>query len=267
MDLTISIISTNEKHYLDVLLPQIPLVAAGLKFEVILIDNASNDGTSNLAKQFPFVQIIQNKDKKFFCANHNMAIERATSKYILLLNPDISFDTSEPCLSRMYKFMEANPDCGIGGCRVYNYNNAFAYPARRYQTLPMILGRRIPFLASKNTIDAYLYKKNDINSVFEADWLSGCFLFLRRKMFDQTGLLDTGFKKYFEDVDICRRAWATGWKVMYNGETFYYHLEQRASRNLFSKDAIKHLKSWMRWKSKQGEYRELEEAFKAGKSN
>jgi N-acetylglucosaminyl-diphospho-decaprenol L-rhamnosyltransferase len=258
MDLTISIISTNEKHYLDLLLPQIPVVATGIEFEVILIDNASNDGTSDLAKQYPFIKIIRNEEKQFFCANHNRAIEKAIGKYILLLNPDICFDTTEPCLSRMFRFMEAHPDCGISGCRVYNYDKVFAFPARRYQTLSIVIGRRIPIFAAKSAIDRYLYKEYDVNSTFEADWLSGCFLFVRKSMLGKTGLLDSGFIKYFEDVDICRRAHATGWKVLYFGETYYYHLEQRASKKLFSKDAIRHLRSWMRWRRKQKYYKELD---------
>ena len=262
MDLSISIISTNEKHFLDVLLPQIPDVALELDFEVILIDNASGDGTSELAKQFQFVKIIRNDTKQFFSFNHNMAIKKSSGKYILLLNPDICFDTSEPCLKKMFDFMESRPDCGISGSRVYNFDKKFAYPARRYQTLSIAVGRRIPILHSKRAIDKYLYKESDIQSSFEADWLSGCFLFIRKSMLDNTGLLDAGFEKYFEDVDICRRAHATGWKVLYYGGTFYYHLEQRASKRILSKDAIKHFNSWLRWKRKQKYYCEMEEAFK-----
>ena len=247
-------------------MPQIQVVASGIEFEVILIDNASSDGTSDLAKLYHFVKIIRNEEKQFFCANHNMAIERSSGKYILLLNPDISFDTSEHCVAKMFDFMEKYSTCGISGCRVYNFEKVFAFPARRYQTLSMVIGRRFPFFASKKSIDKYFYKEFDVKSTFEADLLSGCFLFIRKSMLTHTGLLDIGFKKYFEDVDICRRAWATGWKVMYFGETYYYHLEQRASRKLLSKDAIRHIKSWMRWKMKQKYYRKLEESFRSSKS-
>ena len=257
MDLTISIISTNEKHFLDVLLPQIPMVAVGVDFEVLLVDNASTDGTSELANRYNFVRIIRNEQKKTFCANHNIAIEQAKGTYVLLLNPDICFDTQEPCLSKMFNFMQQHSDCGISACRVYNYNHDFAFPARRFQTLSIIVARRIPFLASKKIIDRYFYSEHNINSTFEADWLSGCFLFVRKTMLDQTGLLDTRFEKYFEDVDLCRRAKAFGWKVLYFGGTFYYHLEQRASKKIFSTDALKHLKSWFIWKLKQKHYSRL----------
>jgi GT2 family glycosyltransferase len=264
MDLSISIISTNEKHFLDVLLPRIQEAAQGLDFEVILIDNASADGTSQLAEQYPLVRLIRNEQKQYFCVNHNKAISQSAGKYVLLLNPDVSFETGEACLTKMFHFMESNPDCGISGCRVYNFDREFAYPARRYQTLSMIVSRRVPLFSSDRALSRYLYKEYDINSTFEADWLSGCFLFMRKSMLEKTGLLDIQFLKYFEDVDICRRARAAGFKVMYHGETYYYHLEQRASKNLFTKDALKHLNSWMIWKMKQKYYRDIEAEFRSG---
>ena len=75
---------------------------------------------------------------------------------------------------------------------------------------------------------------------------------VRRKALDEVGLLDLQFKKYFEDVDFCLRMARAGWKVMMNGATFCYHLEQRASRNLFSRDAFVHLQSYARWLAKWG---------------
>jgi GT2 family glycosyltransferase len=75
---------------------------------------------------------------------------------------------------------------------------------------------------------------------------------VRRQAVDEVGLLDLQFRKYFEDVDFCLRMARGGWRVMMNGETFGYHLEQRASRNLFSKDAFVHLQSYARWLAKWG---------------
>ena len=66
------------------------------------------------------------------------------------------------------------------------------------------------------------------------------------------GLFDESFGKYFEDVDMCLRMARAGWQVMYHGATSAYHIEQRASRNLFSADAWKHLRSYLYWLSKWG---------------
>jgi N-acetylglucosaminyl-diphospho-decaprenol L-rhamnosyltransferase len=258
MDLTISIISTNERDYLDMLLPQIYKVSQGLIKEIIIVDNCSDDNTSELGRSFPDVRVIRNDRKRYFSYNHNKVIESARGRYVLLLNPDIMFNEDEPCITRMVQFMDENPGCGISGCRVYNYDRLFAFPARRFPSLATILSRRLPFVYySKSQVARHLYKENDMNSTFDADWLSGCFLMIRKTALDQAGLLDERFLKYFEDVDICRRLQAWGWQVLYYGGTYYFHLEKRSSKKLFSRDAKLHLKSWFRWISRQNYYNNL----------
>ena len=75
---------------------------------------------------------------------------------------------------------------------------------------------------------------------------------VRRQAAGEVGFLDVRFRKYFEDVDFCLRMARAGWRVMMNGQTYCYHLEQRASRNIFSKDALVHLQSYLRWLAKWG---------------
>lgn len=258
VDLSVTIISTNEKHYLDKMLPLLYKVSDKLKLEVIVVNNLSNDGTDELVNNYPNLQIIANKKKFSFCVNHNLAIERSKGKYILVLNPDVLFDEKELCLAKMVKFMDENPQCGVSGCRVYNFDKEFAFPARRFQNLRIILTRRLPFLFhSEKVLDYYFYRERDIKDIFEVDWLSGSFLFFRREALAEVGLFDEKFPKYFEDVDICKRMQAKKWIVMYHGDTFYYHLEQRSSINIFSLDALKHFRSWLRWIIRQRYYNRL----------
>ena len=67
---------------------------------------------------------------------------------------------------------------------------------------------------------------------WECDWLSGCFLMVRREAIEEVGRFDEGYRKYFEDVDICLRMARAGWQVMYHGATSCYHLESRSSKRL-----------------------------------
>jgi GT2 family glycosyltransferase len=103
-----------------------------------------------------------------------------------------------------------------------------------------------------NTLDSYLHRDKPESAVFDCDWLSGCFLMVRRQAVDEVGLLDLRFQKYFEDVDFCLRMGRAGWRVMMNGRTYCYHLEQRASRRVFSKDAFIHVRSYVQWLLKWG---------------
>jgi GT2 family glycosyltransferase len=75
---------------------------------------------------------------------------------------------------------------------------------------------------------------------------------VRREAYVQVGGLDEGYGKYFEDVDFCLRMARAGWSVMYHGAVSCCHLEQRASKNLFSADAWKHLRSYARFLRKWG---------------
>ena len=130
------------------------------------------------------------------------------------------FDPDEQCVTKMVRFMDAHPDCGVSGCRLYRPDGSFGFPARRFQTLSTIAARRLGLagLLGK-TVESYLHRDKPQNSVFDCDWLSGCFLMVRRQAVNEVGLLDVGFRKYFEDVDFCLRMARAGWRVMMNGQT------------------------------------------------
>ena len=177
----------------------------------------------------------------------------ATAPYVLLLNTDMYFDPRHACLRRMVEFMETHGDCGVAGCRLFHADGQDASPARRFQNLPIILARRCGLgRLLRGTLDRYLCREHRPEESFACDWLSGCFLMLRREAFQQVGPFDERFGKYFEDVDICLRMAQAGWRVMYHGGTSCYHLEQRASRRLLSRDAWRHFRSYLYWLRKWG---------------
>jgi N-acetylglucosaminyl-diphospho-decaprenol L-rhamnosyltransferase len=172
---------------------------------------------------------------------------------VLLMNTDMFFDPRQQCLSRMVEFMDSHPDCGIAGCRLLHADGRDARAARRFQTLPVILARRLGLGAvMRRTLERYFYMDHAAGESFDCQWLSGCFLMLRNKAVEKVGLFDESFGKYFEDVDMCLRMARAGWQVMYHGATSAYHIEQRASRKLLSTDAWRHLRSYLYWLSKWG---------------
>ena len=254
IDVSVSIISTNERHYIEKLLPTLYDAANGISMEVILIDNNSDDHLEELKNiDYPNLCIIRNSKRLGFCKNHNIGIENSNGRYILVLNPDILFEKGESCITEMVQFMDSHKSCGVSGCREYNFQKKFAYPARRFLNFRTILVRRLPQLFySEKVMNSFFYKDHDIYSTFECDWLHGCFLFFKKEAVKQIGGFDTGYQKYFEDVDVCNRIHKAGWEVCFYGNTYYYHLEQRASKKLFSKDAILHIKSYLRWIKKRG---------------
>src|SRR5579872_6621068 len=253
MDVDIGIIYTHERHFMTPLVSSLAQSGHALAMRLILVDNASKEGVGEWRSAFPDTQVLRNESRLGYAANLNRILEASRARYVLLLNTDMCFEPGEQCVAKIVRFMDAHPDCGIGGCRLYHSDGSYAFPARRFQTPLTIAARRLGLAALLDgTINSYLYRERPRDSVFECDWLSGCFLMVRRRAIEDVGFLDVRFQKYFEDVDFCLRMARAGWRVMMNGQTYGYHLEQRASRHLFSRDALLHVQSFLRWLAKWG---------------
>jgi N-acetylglucosaminyl-diphospho-decaprenol L-rhamnosyltransferase len=252
-DLDIGVVYTHERDLMHRLLSSLAASGDGLRMRLLLIDNCSADGVEEYRRYFPDNVVIRNEKRLLYGANLNRAIRASTARYLLLLNTDMYFDPPSQCLARMVAFMDENSECGVSGCRLHHADGSFAYPARRFQTMSIIVARRLGLgRRMRKTLDRYLYREYAIEDSWACDWLSGCFLMLRREALNDVGSFDEGFVKYFEDVDMCLRMARAGWNVMYNGGAYGYHLEQRGSKRLFSADARRHLKSYLHWLWKWG---------------
>ena len=252
-DVDVGIVYTGEDELLTQLLDTLRESIGSRRQRVLLVDNASDHGVAPFVSAVNSTTVIHNTKRLTYAENINRILEASQAPFVLLLNTDIYFQPEEQCLAKMLDFMHEHPDCGIAGCRVYHPDGNFAHPARRFQTVRTIACRRLGLSRfMPNEIDRYLYRHCDPDSAFECDWLSGCFLMLRREAFEDVGFFDDGFKKYFEDVDYCLRVALAGWRVMYNGATHYYHYEQRSSGQVFSQSAFVHLRSYFRWLRKWG---------------
>ncbi len=247
-DLEIGVVYTDEDDLMARLLWSLSLSTGDLMTRLILIDNASERGTEAWSTYFESTKTVRNNQRLSYAENLNRVLRSSTAPYVLLLNTDMYFDPQEQCIAKMIDFMERNPGCGIAGCRLYHADHSYAYPPRRFQSLRTIAARRLGLAKlMPGTIDTYLYRERNPYSTFECEWLSGCFLLMRRWACEEVGFLDSGFQKYFEDVDICLRMALAGWRVMFCGGTYCYHLERRASKRFLSSDAWVHLLSYLRW--------------------
>lgn len=252
IDLDVGLIYTHEDTFMRRLLPTLAASGAGLRMRLVLVDNASQHGTSEWDGILSRTLIVRNNQRLGYAANLNRILEHASARHILLMNTDMYFDPEAQCLSRMVAFMDDEPACGIAACRIYHEDGSYAWPARRLQTLRTFAARRLRLDVGQTEVRRYLYLDRWPTDTFDCDWLSGCFLMVRRTAARQVGRFDEGFHKYFEDVDYCIRMSRAGWRVMFYGGTYCYHLEQRASRRLWSHDGLLHFQSYVRWLVKWG---------------
>ena len=236
--------------------------APGLNYRLILVDNQSADGIEPWRHIIPETKVLTNRERLHYAANMNRVVAASTARYVLVMNTDMFFDPRQRCLSRMVGFMDSHPACGIAGCRLLHVDGHDARAARRFQTLSVVLARRFGLARlMQRTLQRDFYMDHAPGESFDCQWLSGCFLMLRNQAVEKVGLFDESFGKYFEDVDMCLRMARAGWQVMYHGATSAYHIEQCASRKLFSADAWRHLRSYFYWLSKWGYRPTVETSF------
>ncbi len=252
-DLDIGVIYTGERELMPRLLETMSASGRGLQMRLILVDNASDDGVEPWRDSFPQTKILKNHRRLNYAANLNRILDASTARYTLLMNTDMYFDPAEQCLRRMAALMDAQPQCGLAGCRLFHADGAEARAARRFQTLRLLLARRCGMGRwMRRTLEHHFYAEHAPDETWACDWVSGCFMMVRREAIQQVGRFDELYGKYFEDVDICLRMARAGWQVMYHGAASCYHLEQRASKNLLSADLWRHARAYLRWLRKWG---------------
>ncbi|MGQ9574266.1 MAG: glycosyltransferase family 2 protein [Thermoguttaceae bacterium] len=252
-EVDIGLVYTYERDLMPRLLSTLAASGRGVRMRLILVDNHSADGADSWRGYLPDTLVLTNSRRLGYAANLNRVLRASAAPYVLLLNTDMFFDPRQQCVARMVRFMDRHPACGIATCGIYHEDGRTAYPARRFQTPAVVLARRLGLggLCCR-TLDAYLYRRLPAHETWQCEWVSGCFMMIRREAFLDVGYFDEGFVKYFEDVDICYRMARSGWQVLYHGAVHCYHLERRASRRLWTAEAWRHLRSYLRWHWKWG---------------
>ena len=195
-------------------------------YEIIVVDNASKDGTVEmLRRDFPFVRLIRNDHNAGFGRPSNQALRVSSGKYALLLNNDTI--VLPQAIDLLVAFMETHPDAGICGPKVLNRDGSMQKQCRRSYATPWDLFCYFSGLAAlfpKSRLFArYLVTYADANATMAVDSVSGSCMLVRRTLMDQIGLLDERFFAYQEDTDYCFRANHAGWRIYYHPDAQIVH--------------------------------------------
>ena len=198
--------------------------------EIIVVDNASvDDSLLNLQKYFKNnVKFISSPSNNGFAAGNNLALRSIDSKYILLLNSDTV--VWQNTLGDIYNFMEINPDVGACGCQVLLEDNSLDKACKR--SFPNVKNSffRLFHIPTNSEDDNYNLDNLDDNGVYEIDCLTGAFIFTKKAVLDDVGLLDETFFMYGEDIDLCYRIKKAGWKIIYYGKDKITHYKGASSK-------------------------------------
>ena len=230
-ELSVCIVNWNTRQDLEEALRSVFESDPELSIEVIVLDNASGDGSADMVRQrFPQVTLIQSTDNTGFARGYNRAAAAATAPYLLILNPDTVVQAG--ALGRLVRFMDSHPDAAAAGPCLLNSDGTLQFSCRRFPR-PMvgllrntIIGRLAP--RNRFTRD-YLMQDWDHRSIRHVDWVSGAAICIRREAWDQIGGFDEGYFMYSEDMDWCLRAEQAGWKIYYVPEAVIVHRIGRSS--------------------------------------
>lgn len=229
MQLSIIIVTWNVKDLLKKCLHSIYQHTQGIDFEIIVIDNASKDNTVlMIVQEFPEVKVIASNQNLGFAKANNSGLEHAQGKYILFMNPDM--ELTENTFAKMINLMEQDPKIGLSACQLMypdqtRQNNIKNNPGLCDQLLILL---KLHHLFKPKCLQKYLAKDFDYTKQQEVQQIMGAFTFCNGEVIRELGGWDTDFWLWWEDLDLCKRAQNTGYKIVYTPNTKIIHHEGKS---------------------------------------
>lgn len=231
--ISVIIVNFNVREFLHHALVSLQKAMKGIKGEIIVVDNASDDGSVEMIRRrFPSVVSIANKTNLGFAKANNLGLKKAKGKHFLLINPDTL--VQEDTLRVMLKFFEDNPDVGLAGCKILNPDGSFQLPCRRSFPTPWVALTKMSGLSAlfprTRLFGRYNLTYLSPDETYEIDAVSGSFMMLRREAYEEVGGLDEDFFMYGEDLDWCYRIQKAGWKNYYVHSTKIIHYKGESTK-------------------------------------
>lgn len=230
--LSIIIVSYNTKEILRECLSRVKMHGAGIDAEIIVVDNASSDGSPDMLRdEFPEVVLIVSEKNLGFAGGNNLGIRKASGRYVLLLNSDAYVLSG--VLASTIAFMERTQDCGILGVKLIGENGEMQ-PCARMLPNPWLKFLVISGIAARFPESKLLggpdYPWWSHDAPREVGWVPGAYFLIRKELIDAIGGMDDRYFLYFEETDYCLQAARNGWRVMIFPEASVIHLGGESSK-------------------------------------
>jgi N-acetylglucosaminyl-diphospho-decaprenol L-rhamnosyltransferase len=222
---------------------------------IAIADNCSPDGSGRqLAAIFPEVKVILSDRNGGYGAGVNLGVAATEAQFYLILNPDTRLmENKIPIALDLFR---THPKLGVLGLHLLNADGSHQDSARRFFSALTILLRRSPLGRLKmmqDTLDEHLMRHYWTEEVFDADWVTGAGFIVRKSAFDEVGGMDEGYFLYWEDTDLCKRMWRSGWTVKAVSSVTVVHFLRRASaKSLLGKANRVFFRSLLRYWRKFG---------------
>jgi N-acetylglucosaminyl-diphospho-decaprenol L-rhamnosyltransferase len=214
-DLAIVVVNYNAGDHLSRCVQSVIDASAGLVVDVLVVDNASHDGSARAAaEQTPAVRLIENDTNRGLSAAWNQGAGVVDAPWILFLNPDSEVARGD--LASFVTIGESRPEVALLGPLIRNsdgtiYESGRVFPGVVQGFAHAFLG---PFFPRNRFTRQYRQTDWNRTTEREVDWVSGAAMLIRRSAFEQVGGFDESFWLYGEELDLSTRLRNAGWKVL-----------------------------------------------------
>ncbi len=220
-------------EYLSRCLISLRKAAAGLRSEVIVVDNSSDDGSWQMVRgEYPEVRLLRNANNTGFARANNQGIDISNGRYVCLINSDV--EVFPDTVRVLLEYMNVHQGVGIVGPKVLNTDHTLQHSCRTLPTLRDSFFRALKLdttFPNTSLFGSHQMMNWDYSYTREVEILSGCFWMIRRKALEDVGPLDDRFFIYGEDMDFCRRFHTSGWKIIFHPEAQIVHHGGASSGN------------------------------------
>jgi len=243
--LSIIIVNWNTRDLLLGALKSIYESPPSFSFKVIVVDNASTDGSAEaVTRAFPQAALIANQSNEGYARGNNQGLEASTGRCVLLLNPDVLLPPGG--LDRAVEILESRKDVGALGVRLVNPDGTPQRSVRGFPTPLSVVWEATGlsrFFPKSRLFGAYRMTWFTYDRETEVDQPMGTFLLIRRRALEQVGPLDEQFPIFFNEVDWCYRARKAGWKIIFTPAVEIVHYGGSSTKQVHAK---------MAWESRRG---------------
>jgi GT2 family glycosyltransferase len=226
-ELSIVIVSFNARPDLERCLASLREAPPGTPHEIIVVDNASADGSADAAGRWPDVRVIEAGTNLGFAAAANLGIRASSGTALLLLNSDTIVPPG--AIDRLVRTLHEHPDVAVVGPRLVDAAGR-AELSFGQMISPLSELRQQRLVAGNARNDAGIVRRVEAmtSRAHEPDWVSGACLLVRRPDAEAVGLFDERYFMYTEDVDFCAAIRARGRRILFFPEVEIVHLRGRS---------------------------------------
>ena len=205
-----------------------------------MLDNGSQDGSADeIRKKFPSIHLIENERNLGFAKAVNQGLQKASGKYVLLLNPDTQVKNG--AIERLVSFMDVHSDVGLVGAQLLNADGSKQNSIANFPSLVTeLLNKSLLRWLSPNRFPG---KEKSYAGPIEVDSVIGACMVVRREAMEQVGLLDEDYFLFLEETDWCYRMKRAGWKIYHVPQAEVYHFQGKSAETEKKKAKVEYYRS------------------------